>query len=101
MKNSIAAYLGFAAKAGRLAFGQEKTAAAAATGKAKLILISNDVSPKSRKEMLFTADKFSVKAVILEDFSAEDFRHATGRMGSVIGVCDDSFANAILQKSDL
>ncbi len=100
MDSSVLAYLGFASKAGKLAFGQAKTAACIKAGRAKAVLIAGDISQKSRKEMLFLCEKYSVAAFVTED-NSDTFLKATGRMCSVISICDNSFADAVKSKLKL
>lgn len=96
MESKLETYLGFAAKAGKLKFGMAKTEESAAKRKSKLIIIANDISEKSKKEMLFTANKYGVTAVVLSCTS--ELEKATGSHGSVISVEDESFAKAVIER---
>lgn len=98
MNNSLAAYLGFASKAGKLSCGMSKSESSAKSKKAKLILIANDVSEKSKKEMIFIAGKYETEIMILSDVSSDQLEHATGRRCSVVAVNDNSFSAAIKEK---
>lgn len=98
MNNSIAAYLGFASKAGKLSCGMAKAENAAKKQKAKLILIANDISEKSKKEMFFTANKYNVEILVLADTSSEQLGHAIASRCSALSVNDASFAGAIKSK---
>ena len=97
MDSKLETYFGFASKAGKLQFGMAKTEESAKRHKSKLIVISADISPKSRKEMLFIAEQYGVDTIEL-NCGSEELENATGRRGSVISVEDDSFAKAVSQR---
>lgn len=94
MNNKILTLLGFAARAGNLSYGFEAAASAIKRGKAKLIVIAGDISPKSRKEILFFADGRGVKHIILEDIDMKAVSDAVGRRCGIISVNDSGFADA-------
>ena len=67
MQNSkVTALLGFAAKAGKLSYGMDAAQKTLKGGKARLVTAACDVSPKSRKEAAFFANKGSVEFLTLE-----------------------------------
>ena len=97
MNNKILSLLGFASKAGKLSFGFDAAITAAKSGKAKLIVIAEDISPKSCKEAMFFADKENVKYLILKGIDIMAVSKAVGRKCGVIAVNDSGFANACLE----
>ena len=61
MSDPALSLLGFAAKAGKLSFGTHATEFAVESGKARLVLVANDISEKSIKEL-----KLKMKRKILK-----------------------------------
>ncbi len=97
MDNKLSAYIGFARKSGRLAAGCCAARESAEKGKAKIILISSDVSAKSKKEMLFTAKKYNVKSAVLDDVSMEEMSDCIKLKCGVVSINDISLATAIYE----
>lgn len=97
MKDKILNLLGFASKAGKLTFGFEATVGAIKSGKAKLVLIAEDISPKSRKETVFFSEKFGVRHIELEEVNIETLSTAVGKKCGILSVCDQGFAEGIEQ----
>ncbi len=94
MNNKLLSLLGFAAKAGSLGYGFEATVAALKASKAYLVLVAEDISPKSRKEVKFFAEKEAVKNITLEGITIKCISDAVGRKCGIISVNDKGFADA-------
>lgn len=94
--NKVLGLLGFASKAGKLSYGFDAVRTALNQKKSKLLLIANDVSPKSKKEVLFFGDKFKIETVILNDCDMETLSHAVGRKCGILSVNDDSFSQGLI-----
>ena len=98
MQNSkVTALLGFAAKAGKLSYGMDAAQKTLKGGKARLVTAACDVSPKSRKEAAFFANKGSVEFLTLEGLDIETLSVAVGRRCGILTINDSGFANAILK----
>ncbi len=96
MNSKILTLLGFAAKAGKLAFGMDAAVAALKGKKSHLIVVAADLSEKSRKEIGFFADKSGVE--VLGAFeNGEALSHAVGKRCSIISVNDKGFKESILK----
>ena len=95
--NKILSLLGFAAKAGKLAYGFEATVTALKCKKSELVVIAEDISEKSRKEAVFFATKANTKHIILEGVTIKDVSDAVGRKCGIISVNDKGFAEALLK----
>ena len=67
MNDKTLTLLGFAAKANKLSYGFDAVRTALSQNKSKLVLVANDVSPKSQKEVMFFGDKFKTNVVILNN----------------------------------
>ncbi len=96
LKNKIIALLGFAAKSGSLCYGFESTVSAVRAGKAKGVFFASDISAKSRKEILFYSNRFSVRAFELKDMNITELSNATGKRCAVVAVTNNSFCKPIV-----
>ena len=98
MQNSkVTALLGFAAKAGKLSYGMDAAQKTVKSGKARLVTAACDVSPKSRKEAAFFANKGSVDFLTLEGLDIKTLSAAVGRRCGILTINDSGFADAILK----
>ncbi len=91
--------LGFAAKALKLEYGMQKSIEAIKKNRSKLIVTANDLSEKSKKEILFYATKQNVRLLTLE-VTVEKLSTAVGRKCGVISVNDNGFADAIFNNQE-
>ncbi len=96
MNDKILTLLGFASKAGKLSYGFDAVKTALTQGKSKLVLMANDVSPKSQKEVMFYGGKFETEIMVLDAYDMETLSHAVGRKCGIISVNDISFADGLL-----
>ena len=98
MKNKILTLLGFATKAGKLSFGASAAVTALCSGKSQLVLVSSEISPKTRKEMAFHSNKYNTKYIVLDDIDIITLSDAVGRKCGVLSVNDSSFAEALTKE---
>ncbi len=96
MNSKILTLLGFASKAGKLSFGMNEARTSLEKNKSKLIVVANDVSEKSQKEIKFFSSNKDVKVIILEDITIKTVSDAVGRTCGIISVNDSGFADAII-----
>lgn len=96
MNDKVLSLIGLATKAGKLSYGFDSVKATLLQNKSKLVLIASDVSPKSKKEVLFYSDKTKTECIILDDYNMETISHAIGRKCGIISVNDDSFSDGLL-----
>ncbi|MCQ2477598.1 MAG: ribosomal L7Ae/L30e/S12e/Gadd45 family protein [Clostridia bacterium] len=96
MKDKILTLLGFASKAGKLSYGFDKTLLSLKSKKSFLIIVSSDVSEKSKKEISFYAKKHKTKVLFSDLFDTEELTKAVGRVCATVSVNDNSFADAII-----
>ncbi len=95
MNSKTLTLLGFASKAGKLSYGFDKALTSAKAKKAFLMVMSCDISEKSRKEMEFYADKYGVKTMALSDVSGQQLTGAVGKNCKALSVNDRQFADSI------
>ena len=96
MNDKILTLLGFASKAGKLSYGFDAVKTALMQSKSKIVLIANDVSSKSKKEIEFFGEKFKIKTLVLNDYDMATVSHAVGKKCGIISVNDVSFADGLL-----
>ena len=88
--------LGFCRKAGKLVTGTEKVTALVKSGKQCLVMVAEDISPKTEKELNFFAS--NGRAVVIRvPFDTEAVSCAIGIRAGVVATSDDGFCKAILQ----
>ena len=97
LKSKILALLGFAAKAGKLSYGYEAAVASVKAGKSKLLLVAEDISPKTLKETLYFAEKFNVKHIAFKGIDIKTVSDAVGRKCGILSVNDKGFTESILK----
>lgn len=91
MDNKLFGLLSMCRKSGRMALGFDMSKEAAEKGKAELIVLASDISPKTEKEVRFFSDKHSVKTVKI-NLTIDDFFHGIGKKVGIVAVCDKGFA---------
>ena len=89
--------LGLARRAGRLRWGYGTAADALRRGECALVLVTQDLSEKTRKNMRFEAGRAG--AALLETaFTMEDIAAAIGKKAGVRAVCHAGFAEKLKQE---
>ena len=96
MMSKVLSLLGFASKAGKLSYGFDAVRTALCQKKSKLLLVANDISSKSLKEVNFFGDKFKTEVVAFADINMQTLSHAVGRKCGIISVNDESFSKGLL-----
>lgn len=94
MKNKVLSYLGFAKKSGNLVSGVNTCTFNMARGKAKLVILAEDISENSEKKIMKEIRRYGVDHI--QYGTGEELSHATGTEGrSVFAVLDENFAETI------
>lgn len=78
-------------RAGRMTIGFDACKESMEKGKARLVILASDISPKSEKEVRFFGGKYGV-TVIKTAASRSDFAEGLGKEAVVYAICDDGFA---------
>lgn len=98
MQNKFINLLTICRKAGKLITGFDASKDAAVKCKAKCILLSSDVSAKTKKEISFTAEKNNLPVITIPaDMS--DLAAVFHKKTAVMAVCDDGFAHRFAEMS--
>ncbi len=95
MNNKILTLLGFAAKAGKLSYGTQAVKTAIKARKSQLVVIAQDISEKSRKEISFYAQNSQTRLLDLKDIDILTVSAAVGRKCGIISINDSGFAESI------
>ena len=86
--------LGIAVKAGKLASGNDAVLDLVKKHRVKLIIVAEDASDKTKKEMQFMCNKFNIPLIIFGNI--EENSHAIGKKNrAIIAICDSGIANKI------
>ncbi len=86
--------LGIARRAGRLAMGMDPVTEAMQKKKAALVLLSPDISPRSRKKAQEQAERYGAELMEMP-FGMDEICAALGKRSGVIAVCDGGFAGKL------
>jgi ribosomal protein L7Ae-like RNA K-turn-binding protein len=95
-QDKILTLLGFCKKAGKLVAGTEKVTELVKKGSPCLVMLSDDISPKTEKELRYHANGKQVVFIRLP-YSRETVAHATATTAGVLATADEGFSKAILQ----
>lgn len=100
--NKILNLLTICRKAGKLCMGFDPVKESIEKGKAKLVLLACDLSPKTEKEIRFFAEKKSDQSVkiITTPLTLDEFYFGLGKKAGVFAICDEGFAKSLSQISD-
>ena len=99
MNDRLLSFLGLCKRAGKLISGADTVAKAVIEKKAILVLAADDLSPNSRKEAAFIAEKHGVPLRTLTR-SKEELSFALGRRCGIVAITDSGFADKILSLLD-
>lgn len=87
MKNKIYKYLGFAARARKLAVGMTAVEQSAKKGKTRLIIVGEEVGKNSRKKLEKLCERYNISLVVFG--KCEELSHATGKQDKGIFALED------------
>ncbi len=93
-KSRVLGLIGIATKAGKVTFGTEAVLEAIEKRKAKLVIIADDASEKSKGNMIFSCNKKDIPITVFG--LIEDISHCIGRKNkSVICINDKNLGEEI------
>lgn len=84
--------LALARRAGKLVMGFDAVMKSARTGETVLVVLSDALSPKTRKEACFYCEKYHVP-VLDASFALEEAEQVLGKRAGVFGLTDKGFRN--------
>lgn len=97
MDNKLLGLLGLARRAGKITFGNDAVIKDTAEGKAAVILLSCDISPRTRRNIERIGGDYKVDIVELP-YTKELIGQAIGKNNTAVAaITDRSFANRIAE----
>lgn len=96
MNDKVLSLLGLARRAGRLALGFDPVVDSVKTGQSRLILITSDISPKTKKELEFSL-RDSGMALHSIPYDVKTLGNAVGRAAKIVSVNDEGFADSVMK----
>lgn len=94
MNNDLGNRLSFAKKAHKIILGFDLVKATLISGEARLVLISKDLSEKTKKEVLYLTKEFEVETITI-DITLDELWYLLGKRAGVISVIEETFADKI------
>ena len=101
MNSKILTLLGFAAKANKLSYGLNIAKESIKSKKAKLVIVSFEVSEKSQKEINYFCKHYETEILVLNNCTMETLSRAVGKKCGILSVNDLGFAEAITKEEML
>ena len=95
----LSGFLGLARKAGKLVFGFDMTVEAILKGTAKTVLLSNDCSERTARNIKRIAEENKTEILILP-LSMDEIGYAVAKRVGVLSVCDSGFSKKIKELSE-
>ncbi len=94
--NKLASLLSLTRKAGKLVWGFDAVKEAVEKKKAGLVLLANDLSPKSRKEIALVCQKSGVSVQRLP-MSMDEVWFSVGKRAGILAVTEEGLAGKLAQ----
>ena len=94
--DKLVTYISFAKKSGSLYIGFDAVKTSILLKKSKLVLLLDDISIKTKKEIQRISDINNIKCVSLP-LKSKDFTHIFYKKVVVISITDQNLSSAILQ----
>ena len=95
MNEKILSFLGLARRAGRLSLGFDPAVDAMIHGRARLLLLCNDLSERSRSKILKIVERTKTETISL-NISMNEVGMAIGKTSGIISVDDEGFAKKLV-----
>ncbi len=92
--DKVMSLLSLSRKAGKLTVGTDATLHAVKSGKAKCVLVTKDLSQKSRKNITFACDERQTRLKELP-YTMEEMEFWLGKRFGIMSVMDDGFCKGI------
>lgn len=93
-KERLLSFLGIARKAQRLSMGADPALEALQKGKARLVLLAADLSPRSRRQALEAAKAHGVPA-LSAGVTMDEIAFSVGKRTGILAVNDEGFAGKL------
>lgn len=94
MNDRILSLLGLCRRAGKVTIGNDAVIDTVTKQKAKLVIMTKDLSENTAKKILINSHKSNVKALVLNR-TKDELSAALGKFCAVISINDGGFANKL------
>ncbi len=95
-KEKLAGFLGLCRKAGKLTMGFDEVVGTMQKGIAEAVLLSNDASERTARNIKRIAEDMETKVFVLP-LSTDEIGFAVAKRAAVLAVCDSGFSKKIEQ----
>lgn len=99
MNDKLMSFIGLCRRAGKMTIGNEPVTEDIKKGISELILIADDISHNTEKDITKKAEAGKVK-IIKIPYSKEQISSSLGKLTAIISVNDEGFAKKILELID-
>ncbi len=96
MNDKVLSLLGLARRAGRLTLGFDPVVDSVKSGQSRLVLITSDISPKTKKELEFSLRESGAQIHSIP-FDVKALGNAVGKAAKIISVNDEGFARSVMK----
>lgn len=96
MNDKVLSLLGLARRAGKIALGFDPAADSAKSGQSRLILITSDISPKTKKELEFSLRDIGTPIRSIP-YDVKTLGSAVGKAAKIVSVNDEGFAGSVMK----
>lgn len=93
--NNLMGLLTMARRAGKVQMGMDMTKDAVKNGVAKAVLVANDVSEKSLKEVKYVCERYGDVKIYSMELSMDEVGYDLGKKVGIVALCDKGFAKKI------
>ncbi len=95
MNDALLQFMGLARRAGKLSLGNDPAMEALHKGRARLILLAGDLSPRTAGGVTFAAEEYGV-TVVKTGATMDEISMALGKRTGVVAVNDPGFAKKLV-----
>ena len=95
----LSGFLGLSRKAGKIVFGFDMTVEAMRKKTAELVLLSNDCSERTARNIKRIAEETGTEILILP-LSMDEIGYAVAKRVGVLSVCDSGFSKKIKELTE-
>ncbi len=96
MNDKVLSLLGLARRAGKISLGFDPAVDSVKSGQSRLIIITSDISPKTRKELEFSLRE-SGTPIHTIPFDVKALGNAVGKAAKIVSVNDEGFAGSVMK----
>lgn len=89
--------LGMARRAGKLAMGHDMVKQSVIKGKAGLVILCSDASPRLKRELEDLTERYNGTRLIITDITMAEVHFTIGYKAAVMAVEDENFSNRIFE----